>query len=306
MTRSGEETTAVVPLDATAGVARVATPVRDHCSITVLAGPATGALVAMKGDALVVGRGAECELCIDDPGLSRRHMQLVRRGSDRVIEDLDSRNGTLVDGELLSAPRVVHDGARVHIGRDTVLRVGLHDALEEDAQRKIYDSAVRDSLTRLYNRRYLDERLRADVAYAARHGEPLSVILMDLDHFKRVNDTLGHLAGDAVLRLTAAMLLRLVRTEDVVARWGGEEFMVLARGTGLRNAQIFAERIRRAIEQMEIPWEGELHHITLSMGVACVQAQSACVDPAALIAAADAALYEAKGGGRNRIVTAGA
>jgi diguanylate cyclase (GGDEF)-like protein len=305
MSDPGEETTAVVRIADVEGAPRVVGSARDRCSVTVLAGPAMGALVALTGESLVVGRGADCELRIDDPGLSRRHVQVVRRGDEPTIEDLGSRNGTLVDGELLVAPRAVHDGARVTIGRDTVLRISLQDALEEGAQRKVYESAVRDSLTGLYNRRYLDERLPAEVAYAVRHRAPFSLIVIDLDHFKRVNDTFGHLAGDAVLRLTAAMLVRMVRTEDVVARWGGEEFIVVARGTGLRNAQILAERMRRSIEQMAIPLQGAVHHITVSMGIAAVEGEPARVDAAALIAAADAALYEAKGTGRNRVVCAG-
>ena len=305
MSRAGEETTAVVPLESIQGSVRVAAATRDRCSVTVLGGAATGALAVMNRDTLVVGRGTECDLRIDDPGLTRRHMQLVRRGDERLIEDLGSRNGTFVDGELLARPRSVQDGARVHIGRSTVLRIGLHDALEEEAQRRLYDSAVRDTLTRLYNRRYLDERLHAEVAYAVRHRSPLSALMIDVDHFKRVNDSLGHLAGDAVLRLTAAVLIRMVRTEDLVARWGGEEFMVLARGTGLRNAHIFADRMRRAIEQMEIPWEGKTMRITVSIGVAAIEAQATRIEPAVLIAAADGALYEAKRGGRNRVVSAG-
>ncbi len=304
MTRAGEETTAVVPLESMQSSVRVAAATRDRCSVTVLGGAATGALAVMNGDTLVVGRGAECDLQIDDPGLTRRHLQIVRRGNERILEDLGSRNGTFVDGELLSRPRAVQDGARVHIGRDTVLRIGLHDALEEEAQRRLYDSAVRDTLTRLYNRRYLDERLHAEVAYAVRHRSPLSVLVIDVDHFKRVNDSLGHLAGDAVLRLTAAVLVRMVRTEDLVARWGGEEFMVLARGTGLRNAHIFADRMRRAIEQMEIPWEGKTLRITVSIGVAAIEGQATRIEPAVLIAVADRALYEAKRGGRNRVVSA--
>jgi len=304
MSRAGEETTAVVPLESMQSSVRIAAATRDRCSVTVLGGAATGALAVMDGDTLVVGRGAECDLQIDDPGLTRRHMQLVRRGNERIIEDLGSRNGTFVDGELLGRPRAVQDGARVHIGRSTVLRIGLHDALEEEAQRRLYDSAVRDTLTRLYNRRYLDERLHAEVAYAVRHRSPLSVLIIDVDHFKRVNDSLGHLAGDAVLRLTAAVLVRMVRTEDLVARWGGEEFMVLARGTGLRNAHIFADRMRRAIEQMEIPWEGKTLRITVSIGVAAIEGQQTRAEPAVLIAAADGALYEAKRGGRNRVVSA--
>jgi len=305
MSRAGEETTAVVPLESMQSSVRIAAATRDRCSVTVLVGAGTGALAVMSGDTLVVGRGAECDLQIDDPGLTRRHMQIVHRGNEHIIEDLGSRNGTFVDGELLGRPRAVQDGARVHIGRTTVLRIGLHDALEEEAQRRLYDSAVRDALTRLYNRRYLDERLHAEVAYAVRHRSPLSVLVIDVDHFKRVNDSLGHLAGDAVLRLTAAVLVRMVRTEDLVARWGGEEFMVLARGTGLRNAHIFADRMRRAIEQMEIPWEGKTLRITVSIGVAAIEGQPTRIEAAALVAAADGALYEAKRGGRNRVVSAG-
>ena len=305
MSRPGEETTAVVPLETMQRAVSVAAPARDRCSITVLGGPGTGGLAAMSGSSLVVGRGDECDLCIDDPGLSRRHVQVVRHGAEQVIEDLGSRNGTFVDGALLAGPRLVHDGARVNIGRGTVLRIGLHDALEEEAQRRLYESAVRDSLTRLYNRRYLDERLHAEVAYAVRHHSPLSLLLIDVDHFKRVNDTLGHLAGDAVLRLTAAVLVRMVRAEDLVARWGGEEFMVVARGTGLRNAHIFADRMRRSIEQMAIPWEGATHHVTVSIGVAAVDEATTRVEPSLLIAAADAALYSAKRTGRNRVVSAG-
>ncbi len=306
MTRLGEETTAVVALETVQGAERVAAPARDRCSVTVLAGPASGALVGMKGDSLTVGRGAECDLCIDDPGLSRKQVRVSRRGGACWVEDLGSRNGTLVDGERLQAPLLVHDGARVHIGQDTVLRIGLHDELEDEAQRRLYDSAVRDALTHLYNRRYLDERLHAEVAYSVRHRAPLSLIIIDIDHFKRVNDTLGHLAGDAVLRLTAAVLVRMVRTEDLVARWGGEEFVVLARGSGLRNAHILADRMRRNIEQMDIPWEGKMHHITVSMGISCVDGPENRVEPAALVAAADGALFEAKRSGRNRVISAGA
>jgi diguanylate cyclase (GGDEF)-like protein len=165
-------------------------------------------------------------------------------------------------------------------------------------------SGVRDPLTALHNRRFLDERIVAELAYALRHRAPLSFLLLDIDHFKRVNDTHGHLAGDAVIRVVGATLSRMVRTEDLVARWGGEEFAVLARGTGGRNAQIFGERIRRAIEQVELPWRAERLRVTVSIGVAFVENRGGTgerIAPSALVGTADAALYASKGGGRNQV-----
>jgi diguanylate cyclase (GGDEF)-like protein len=106
----------------------------------------------------------------------------------------------------------------------------------------VYEAALRDPLTRAYNRRYFDDRLFSELSFARRHGAPLGLLMVDLDHFKRINDVYGHQAGDVVLRVVAATIQRLMRPEDVVARYGGDEFVVIARGTTLRNAEILAER----------------------------------------------------------------
>jgi diguanylate cyclase (GGDEF)-like protein len=161
---------------------------------------------------------------------------------------------------------------------------------------------MRDTLTRAHNRRYLVERLASELAYARRHKTPLALILFDIDHFKRVNDTYGHLAGDEVLREVAALISRLIRTEDVFARYGGEEFVVLARGIEHENAVRFAERIRSAVHRLEVAQEKGVLQVTISAGVSSIaEIPDANRSPDTLFRLADERLYRAKSGGRNRV-----
>ncbi len=278
----------------------------DRCTLTVLAGPAAGTVATFEGKAFVIGRGETANLRIHDAGISREHVRLSRNGAAIEVADLRSRNGTTVDGQLLDGVLALHDGARVRLGRDTLVRVDIHDALEQETARRLYASGVRDPLTQLFNRRYLDERLAPEVAHATRHRAPLSLIMLDLDHFKAINDDarFGHLGGDAVLRVVAATLQRLVREEDIVARFGGEEFAIVARSTTGRNAEILGERIRRAIAALVIPWEAHTIRVTASLGVATLDEAKPSRDVADLFRRADEAMYRAKHGGRNRVVVA--
>jgi two-component system, cell cycle response regulator len=279
-------------------------PKRDRCTLTMLSGPTTGSLYTVADDEdLLVGRGSEASARVQDAGLSRLHARVWREAESYKIEDLGSTNGTYVNGRRLDDAQVLKEGDRIQMGGTVMFRVHLQDAVEQEATRRLYESAVRDALTQTHNRRYLDERLQAEFAFARRHLTPLSVLLIDLDHFKRINDTLGHLAGDAVLRVVATALQRMLRTEDVVARYGGEEFCVLARGTDARNAMIVGERIRRMVEGLQIPWEGKPVRVTLSVGVATMDETHPFGSVQALVGAADAALYRAKQAGRNRCAT---
>jgi diguanylate cyclase (GGDEF)-like protein len=299
-----DEITQRIQRDDVESAARATAPERAQCMITVLAGPGVGLHAMLDGDHVVVGRDGDCGIRIEDPGLSRRHLRLFRRDRGVYVEDLGSANGTFVDGAPLLSVQRLRDGSRILAGSGTLLRIGLVDGLEADLHRRLHESAVRDPLTALHNRRFLDERLVAEVAYALRHRVPLSFLLLDIDHFKRVNDTYGHLAGDAVIRVVGATLSRMVRTEDLVARWGGEEYAILARGTGGRNAGIFGERIRRAVEQVEIPWRGTTLRVTVSVGAAFFENRGGTgerIAPNALVGVADAALYASKEGGRNRV-----
>jgi diguanylate cyclase (GGDEF)-like protein len=167
---------------------------------------------------------------------------------------------------------------------------------------ELYESAVRDTLTKAHNRRYFIERIGSEIAYSRRHSTPLSLVLFDLDHFKRINDDHGHLAGDAVLREVAGLVARMIRLEDVFARFGGEEFVVLTRGIEHDGAGRFSERLRAAIEKLEIVAEGAEHKVTISAGYATAsELPPAERNAEALIRLADERLYTAKTSGRNRI-----
>jgi diguanylate cyclase (GGDEF)-like protein len=165
------------------------------------------------------------------------------------------------------------------------------------------EHSVRDSLTGLFNRRYLEETLERELRRAARKGQPLAVVMLDVDHFKRVNDTFGHDAGDAVLRSLAATLRAAVRGSDIICRYGGEEFIAMLPEAGLETALQRAEALRAAVARTEVSdGRQKIGPVTLSLGVAAYPEHGET--PAALIARADEALYAAKREGRNRVVVA--
>ncbi|MGA3348217.1 MAG: diguanylate cyclase [Candidatus Sulfotelmatobacter sp.] len=177
----------------------------------------------------------------------------------------------------------------------SIANIRLRDALRTQS--------VRDALTGLYNRRYLEEALDREIRRAGRAGQPLGLMMIDLDHFKRFNDTYGHDAGDAVLREAAAFLLRSVRAEDFVCRFGGEEFVVILPTANREGAHARAERLRLKMKDMAVQHQGRsLGMVSFSIGVAAFPEHGA--SPQELMAAADAALYEAKRGGRDRVVVA--
>jgi diguanylate cyclase (GGDEF)-like protein len=161
---------------------------------------------------------------------------------------------------------------------------------------------VQDPLTGLHNRRHLDARLKAEFAFATRHQTPLSVLLIDIDHFKKINDTYGHAGGDAALRVLAEWMQKTVRAEDIVARYGGEEFAVVARGIEAPGAMLLADRVRMTAERLQVPHEGQIIAFTISVGVATMTRERVLPGVPALLKAADDALYRAKAEGRNRCI----
>ncbi|MCB9635543.1 MAG: GGDEF domain-containing protein [Sandaracinus sp.] len=277
----------------------VAVGKRDQLALVALVGEHSRPWIPIEGD-VVFGRATEADVRLDDTSLSRKHARFFRRDGRWWLEDLGSANGTYLDGVRLIAPEALHDGARVQLGRGCVFRVALQDDLERAASRRLHDSALTDPLTGLYNRRHLDARLEEELAYSRRHGTPLTVILLDVDFFKRVNDTHGHAAGDEVLRVLGSLIRTTVRTEDVVARYGGEEIAVLARGIDAPQGLLFADRLRKRIAGTNLPWGNHELRVTASFGLATVSSTRPYENVAALFQAADAALYRAKAEGRNR------
>jgi diguanylate cyclase (GGDEF)-like protein len=273
----------------------------ERAVLTVLRGLNAGQVFALERDSALIGRAREADVRIDDAGTSRRHARLLRSQAGRhILEDLGSANGIFVNGRRVERMDL-EDGDRVQIGPAVLLRFGLVAADEEALARKLYEGSTRDALTRLYNRKYFGERIVAEVAYALRHQTPLSLLLVDIDHFKRVNDTFGHPAGDVVLRIVAAQAQKSIRAEDVLARFGGEEFVVLVRGIEPNGVAVLADRIRVAIERLSIPWGSQTLKTTVSVGVASLPecGPNGTVD--ALLGLADERLYKAKAGGRNRV-----
>jgi two-component system cell cycle response regulator len=274
---------------------------RKRAQLIVLAGPNVGEMYEIDSN-LIIGRGREADVRVQGDGISRKHATIRVSAEQVLFEDLGSTNGSFINGERV-AHRVLEEGDKIQIGTSVILKFTYHDELDEDFQRQMFESASRDALTQVYNKRFFMEQLSSEHAYAARHGSNLALLMFDLDHFKSVNDTHGHLAGDYVLAELTRVLMPAVRTEDIVARYGGEEFVVLSRTTAMAGAEHLAERLRRGVEQHQFCFAGKIIRVTVSIGICCMP--SAAIAAAEdMIALADRALYEAKNGGRNRVVSA--
>jgi two-component system, cell cycle response regulator len=273
---------------------------KSEAVLTVLRGENPGALYMLDAPELVIGRSPDVAVAIPDESLSRCHARIVRMGSAFGIEDLHSTNGTFIDGQRVRALRPLEDDCRIFLGSRTVLHFRLLDKVELEAVRQTQALTVRDPLTGAYNRRHLQERLWSEAAFARRHRTPLSLLLLDVDHFKQINDEHGHATGDAALRLLAQALSALTREEDMLARYGGEEFALVARGIDRGDTLAFAERIRQTIEQQQLRTERGPISFTISIGVAHSEAGEDA-NAQALFEAADRALYAAKDAGRNAI-----
>lgn len=259
-----------------------------------------GEVVSLAILPCIIGRHPSCELVIDDPSVSRRHARIVQQGDELWIQDLESRNGTFIDGRHLES-RQLRDGTLLQLGHHASFRFTLVSSRQVKVLRELFESSTRDALTGLYNRRHFDERIKAELAYAKRHGLDLGMVIADIDHFKLVNDNFGHAAGDAVLKQVANAMARQLRTEDLIARIGGEEFVVLLRGIGAQGTGCLAERLRISVQSLQIAAEGQPLDVTISAGCATLSETSEG-SANAMLHLADQRLYAAKRGGRNRVV----
>jgi diguanylate cyclase (GGDEF)-like protein len=274
---------------------------RDRPFLIVIGGASVGEMFAIRQAEIIIGRSRDSNMRFEDEGVSRRHARVTSEAGDVHIEDLGSANGTFVNGDPVRARRALADGDKITLGPITILKFTYSDDLDETFQRQMFEASLRDGLTKAYNKTYFMDRLEKEVAYSRRHGVPLSLIILDVDHFKRINDTYGHPAGDAVLVHIARAAIGSLRKEDVFARYGGEEFAVICRGLDVPRGRQLAERLRLAAAATRTPHEGQDLVVTVSVGVAgCLEAGAET--PADLISAADQALYEAKRRGRNRVV----
>jgi two-component system cell cycle response regulator len=272
-----------------------------RATLTVLTGLHAGRLISIEGTPVIIGRGLDADLVVDETGVSRHHARVARTPDGAFyVEDLESVNGTFVGATRVTvAP--LERGNLLQLGPRLRMRFAVVDAVDEALHQQLYDSSVRDPLTQIFNRRYLEARLLAEVARARRANSELALLMIDVDSLKAINDAFGHLAGDRALRAVAARIHRTLRVEDVLVRFGGDEFVVLAVGTDGVDARQLAERVRRAVEGLHMSARGREVRITASIGVASLAELAANDDPAALFAASDSRMYRAKKSGKNRV-----
>ncbi|HSI58800.1 MAG TPA: diguanylate cyclase [Ideonella sp.] len=274
--------------------------------LVLYSGEDTGKRYALDQARAVIGRTPRAEVYIESPAISRRHAELEVAGDSVTLRDLGSVNGTCVNEVRVEAPVLLQDGDLIRMG-EVVLKFFRRASLDALLHDRMYRMATIDAGTDVFCKRYLLQALEREVRLAHRYGRPLSLVCLDLDHFKAVNDRYGHNAGDVVLRDAAAAVQAVVRASDVFGRIGGEEFAAVLPNTALAQAVVLAERFRAVVEQavFELP-AGEpperrtlRHRQTASLGVA--QLGREMQDGRCLLGAADEMLYAAKRGGRNRV-----
>ena len=294
------EKTAVLGMQDLAGLRKAAD---RNAYLIVINGRSVGKMHKLTGARTVLGRAPDCEVIIDDEGVSRRHAFIERRGEALFLVDNNSTNGVYCNGEQVQGEQYLTDGDKVQVGSDTILKFSYQDEFEENYQKQLYDSATRDALTGCYNKKYFADQLKTEFAFCYRHGALLSLCLFDIDHFKKLNDGWGHLAGDKVLKELAQVVHQTLRTEDVFARYGGEEFGIILRDTDGERAFLIAERVRRGVEAFHFMYENERLPVHVSLGV-CTLANKNFASPKEMVKAADESLYKAKSLGRNRTESA--
>jgi len=266
--------------------------------IIVIYGPELGKRLPLGKGNFGIGRSAKNDLFLDQESISRQHARITFDGARHWVQDLNSTNGTYVNDKLVQETEL-SDGDQVRIGR-SILKFMTGENIEVHYHEEIYRLMTVDGLTQVYNRRYFNEALEREFNRSKRYGRALSLIVFDIDHFKKVNDTHGHLAGDNLLRHLAFAVRSRLRREDIFARTGGEEFAVLLPEIVLEGARATAEKARRIVEQTPLVFDKVTISCTVSLGVA--MAEDADSAPEDLYKRADERLYDAKQTGRNRTV----
>ena len=263
-------------------------------------GPDIGRRTPLVKNTYVFGRDESVDLVISRGSVSRRHAMLMRDGfGNWAVQDMGSTNGTFVNEQQIER-QLLEDGDQIRFG-DAIFKFLVGGNVETAYHEEIYRMTIVDGLTGVHNKRYFLDFLDRELASAHRHGHPLSLVMMDIDHFKLVNDERGHLAGDAVLKEMSGRIQPRIRREDLFARYGGEEFAAVLTVTPLLGALQFAEAVRTILGQTPFTFGGEAFPITISLGVATVHNDDN-VGSMELIGRADANLYEAKHRGRDQVV----
>ena len=269
--------------------------------IMFLSGPLMGKMINIADGQTIIGRAPDAGIVINDQRISRHHLKLEHAKDAVTISDLGSTNGTFVNGVRITAPQKLSDGDKIQISSVTIFKFAFEDETGHIFQEEFYKMAILDPVTNIHNKRFFLNRLKEEFSLSKRGKMNLSILMIDIDFFKKVNDTHGHLAGDMILNQLAKIFKTMVRNEDILARYGGEEFIVALRSTNLEGSKILAERIRKKVEETPLTFEDKKIPITISIGVASLDEGCEHKDIDAIIKDADAKLYKSKENGRNRV-----
>jgi diguanylate cyclase (GGDEF)-like protein len=248
---------------------------------------------------VIIGRGANCEVQVEEHSVSRRHAHIELTGDAFYAFDLQSTNGTFVNEQPIESSRL-NDGDYLRVG-NCIYRFLVGGNVEADYHEEIYRLTIRDGLTDLNNKRYLMEFLDRELSRSARYSRPLTLLLFDIDHFKEANELYGHLGGDYALRELASFVRKGIRKEELFARFGGEEFAVVLPEATLEVGTIMAERIRDLVATHHFVYDNQPFSLTISIGVATTLGDET-MTPEELIRRADEQMYQAKHKGRNCVV----
>jgi diguanylate cyclase (GGDEF)-like protein len=277
-------------------------------ALVFLSGELIAVPIPLEREEVILGRALEADVRVNDAGVSREHARILTIRDEETgqveytLEDMLSRNGTLLNGQRISR-ELLHNGDKITIGQH-ILRFDLLDEIDREYHKQIHRLIAHDDLTGLLTSRSFFSELRREAARSSAEGRSFCVLMMDVDHFKEVNDRYGHLTGSKTLEEIGVSIINIMRSGDAAARFGGEEFSAFLLDAELVQGMVAAERIRKVIETRDFPVirhgkPGETHRVTISVGVASFPEDS--VDPIELVEMADSALYRAKREGRNRV-----
>lgn len=258
-------------------------------------GPRMGKRFELKNKETVIGRGSEVDLVVDKESVSRRHAKVERRGESFWVVDLKSTNGTYVNDVGVEEAQL-RDGDFVKVG-NAIYKFLSGGNVEASYYEEIYRLTIVDGLTGAHNKRFFEEFLNREIARSSRTGRPLSLVMFDIDHFKDINDTYGHLTGDFILKELCRRIAATVRKDELLVRYGGEEFCVVLPEAEKEGAMGFAERIRKITESNMFVFEATEIPVTISVGVTTIKGEDTTFTE--LVRRADEKLYEAKNAGRN-------
>jgi len=274
---------------------------RSACLVHIYpTGPGMGLRYTLTDEPLVVGRGNDCEIRINDHSVSRRHARVQPGVDGYYAVDLQSTNGTYVNDVPASMCKL-KDGDYLRVG-NCIYRFLMGGNVETEYHEEIYRLTIIDALTEIHNKRYFLEFLDRELARSSRYDRPLSLVMIDIDRFRAINEDLGHLGGDFTLRELASRIKGNIRKEELFARYGGEEFAVVLPETPREGAMNLAERLVRVINSQTFQYEDKTYPVTISVGVTTTLGEKA-ITPSELIRRADEKLYQAKHEGRNRVVS---